>query len=388
MLNLLSFVRSIRGASIGNEPKRAAIRSLSRRFRPSVLSLEDRTVPSTVSSLTANFNNTPIPAGDDIWFSSIAKVQGVGSSPVNVWVGGQTISFVADGTQYSVNVPNTTLTVTPGSSSATATYDSGTNAWSIAVPTKSGGLLGGLLGGSTGGNAFLDGAVFQASNGLPGGIQNVTWQATFTTDTPGVSVNWQWSAAVYSTFSSNPSALGVKAMDGSGLLGLLGNTDKAGTPENYKSYVTGGAMGNGGSNTTGSYSSKASVTPQVGTNPFLNNASISGYFFADNDGTGTMGPGNSGVPGITMTLTGTDVNGNQITLTTQTDANGFYSFTGLAVGSYSISAGHSQFNYGPSDVGTVNGNSDGTAGYGCITGITLGAGDQGINYDFAGEMAS
>jgi SdrD B-like protein len=371
----------------GNETQRAAIRSLSYRFQPSVLTLEDRTVPSTVSSLSANFNSTPIPAGDDIWFSSVAKVQGVGSNPANIWVGNQTISFSADGTNYTVNVPNTTLTVTPGSNSATATYDATSNAWSVAVPTKSGGLLGGLLGGSTGGNAFLGGAEFQAVNGLPGGIQNVTWQATFTSDTPGVSVNWQWTAAAYSNLSSNLSALGVKAMDGSGLLGLIGNSDKAGTPESYKQYVTGGAMGNGGSNPTGSYSSAASLSPQVGTNPFVNNASISGYYFADENGTGTMGPGDSGVPGITITLTGTDINGNQVTLTTQTDANGYYSFTGLAAGTYSISAAHSQYQYGPSDVGTVNGNTDGTAGYGCITGITLGANDQGVNYNFAGEMA-
>ncbi len=384
MPSLLNLVRTNRSIKNGNEAKHAAVRSLSRRFRPTVLVLEDRAVPSTVSSLSANFNTTPIPAGDDIWFSSVAKVQGVGSSPVNIWVGNQTIVFAAGGTQYTVNVPNTTLTVTPGANSATANY--GTGAWTVNVPSKSGGLLGGLLGGSTGGNAFLGGAEFQAVNGLQGGIQNVTWQATFTTDTPGVSVNWQWGAAVYSKMSSDLSALGVKAMNGSGLMGLLGNTDNAGTPENYKQYVTGGATGNGGSNPTGSYSSTASLSPAVGSNPFTL-ASVSGYYYADENGTGQMGPGDSGVPGVTITLTGTDVNGNEITLTTQTDANGYYSFAGLTSGTYSLSVGPSQFMAGPSNVGTVNGATDGTAGYGCITGITLGAGNQGINYNFAGEMA-
>src|SRR5579871_6518515 len=103
MPSLLNLVRTNRSIKNGNEAKHAAVRSLSRRFRPTVLVLEDRAVPSTVSSLSANFNTTPIPAGDDIWFSSVAKIQGVGNIPVNVWVGNQTISFSADGQEYSIN---------------------------------------------------------------------------------------------------------------------------------------------------------------------------------------------------------------------------------------------------------------------------------------------
>jgi hypothetical protein len=386
MLNVSRFIRSFGGPKTSGKRGLSCACLPSIRYQPTLFALEDRSVPS-VSSITANFNSTPIPAGDDIWFDSVAKVSGVSSTPVHVWVSNQTISFTADGAPYSISVPNSTLTVTPGSNSATAAYDAATNAWDIAVPAKSGGLLGGLLSGNSG-NAFLGGAEFQAVNGLPGGIKNVTWQATFTTDTPGVSVNWQWGAAVYTNMSSDLNAVGAKAMDGSGLLGLIGNNDKAGTPENYKQYLTGGAMGSGGSNYGGTYGSKATLTPDVGTNPFLATTSISGYFFADVDGTGQYGPSNSGVPGVTITLSGTDVNGNSVLLTADTDANGFYSFTGLAAGTYTLSVGHSQYSYGPSDVGTVNGQTDGTADYGCITDIVLGDGDEGIDYNFAGEMAS
>ena len=38
------------------------------------------------------------------------------------------------------------------------------------------------------------------------------------------------------------------------------NSDHAGTPENFKSFVTGGARGGGGSNFTGSYSATAAVS--------------------------------------------------------------------------------------------------------------------------------
>ena len=42
--------------------------------------------------------------------------------------------------------------------------------------------------------------------GLPGGIQNVTWSAAYTTDTPGLQLQWKWGAAVYSSFSADYNA--------------------------------------------------------------------------------------------------------------------------------------------------------------------------------------
>jgi hypothetical protein len=42
------------------------------------------------------------------------------------------------------------------------------------------------------------------------------------------------------------------------------NSDHAGTPEYFQTYVIGGATGGGGSNFTGSYSATAAVTPVLG----------------------------------------------------------------------------------------------------------------------------
>ena len=50
------------------------------RSRLALEPLEDRTTP-TVSSITSNFNGTAIPAGDYLWFSSVAKVSGLGNTP-------------------------------------------------------------------------------------------------------------------------------------------------------------------------------------------------------------------------------------------------------------------------------------------------------------------
>ena len=63
-------------------------------------------------------------------------------------------------------------------------------------------------------------------------------------------MNWQWAAAVYTSFSADPSMLGVKPVDDKVHSPYL-NSDRAGTPENFKHFVIGGATGGGGANYTG-----------------------------------------------------------------------------------------------------------------------------------------
>ncbi|HEV3436933.1 MAG TPA: hypothetical protein VG122_06220, partial [Gemmata sp.] len=80
-------------------------------------SLEDRTTP-TVSMISANFNGAAISAGDYVWFSSAAKVSGVGSTPVTLNVTNQTITFTANGTPYTLNVPDSTLVLNSATGTA------------------------------------------------------------------------------------------------------------------------------------------------------------------------------------------------------------------------------------------------------------------------------
>jgi hypothetical protein len=67
-----------------------------------------------------------------------------------------------------------------------------------------------------------------------------------------VSITRKWAAAVYTNFSSN-AGLNIKAVDGN-LQNPYNNSDKAGTPENYKQYLVSGGTGWGGTNYTGNYS--------------------------------------------------------------------------------------------------------------------------------------
>ncbi|MGJ7529673.1 SdrD B-like domain-containing protein [Variovorax sp. GB1P17] len=65
---------------------------------------------------------------------------------------------------------------------------------------------------------------------------------------------------------------------------------------------------------------------------------ISGRVYYDRDGNGAQGaPATEpGIAGVTVTLTGTDVNGQSVSRTTTTDSSGDYSFPNLAPGSYTV----------------------------------------------------
>ena len=222
-----------------------------------VLFLAALLVPLTASSLAAdscassngsNFNGTSIPGGDFVWFNAVAKVKGIDrSSTTTIQFGNSTVAFTAGSTAYQLNVPGSTIVFSPSASEATTTFD-GTS-WTTTVPS------------SYSGNVFVAGLAFQVpAGGLGGGINPVTWSGQFTSATSGLNVQWQWGAAVYTQFSADHGALGVKPIDGD-KASPYANSDHAGTPENFKPFVTGGARGGGGSNWTGSYSGTVAVVP-------------------------------------------------------------------------------------------------------------------------------
>ena len=193
------------------------------------------------TSIQANFNNFAIAPGNFLWFSSVLKANHLPTNAVvHVTFTNQTITIPGFGT---VNVPDSTVTFDPAAVSASTTF-AGT--WSTTVPS------------SIKGNTFFSGHSVQIPLGLPGSVKP-TWSGTISIDTPGVSVNWQWAAANYPTFSANDGALGVKSVDDKTLDPLYQNSDHAGTPENFKQFVVGGGTGGGGANYTGSLSSTASV---------------------------------------------------------------------------------------------------------------------------------
>ena len=208
-------------------------------------------IGSTVNSSgnTAIHYDAALPSingGNYIWFSSTGlNVQGLPTTgSVKLYVTNATISFTANGTNYALPVPNAVITFSSTATSASTTWDATSSRWSTLIPMSS-------INGNATIHSFFDALAFQVPANFPGGIQNATWSAALSTSTPGVKFNWQWGAAVYSTFAASNTGLTINPLD---------NSDPAGTPENYKSNLI---FGDTGAGYTGLYVGTAGVVPTI-----------------------------------------------------------------------------------------------------------------------------
>lgn len=123
-------------------------------------------------------------------------------------------------------------------------------------------------------------------------------------------------------------------------------------------------------------------------------ASIAGSVYADytaatpaNTNNGARDAGEAGIAGVTITLTGTDINSAAVNRTATTDASGNYLFSSVLPGTYTLSEGAipgsaGSFNDGKETVGSLGGS---TATNDQISAIALTAGTQATGYLF-GEL--
>jgi len=205
---------------------------------------------SAKTSNSANFNGTAIPGDSYIWFNSNFTATGIPTTGTSVTFTNSTISFTANGVNYNLAVPDSTITFSASATCATVSFDTVNNQWDVTVPVSGSDEI------------FLSGLAFPVpAAGLPGGIHNLTWSGTVGTNASSASFQWKWGAAVYTSFSSDYNSLDIKPTHQSAC--AYNNGDHAGTPENaaFESSVVGGGTGGGGSNFTGSWSGTMSVTP-------------------------------------------------------------------------------------------------------------------------------
>ena len=119
---------------------------------------------------------------------------------------------------------------------------------------------------------------------------------------------------------------------------------------------------------------------------------LAGNVYVDSGNAGHIVAGDPPISGTVVTLSGTDASGNTVSRTATTAADGTYSFTDLPTSSlagYMLQeAQPTGFNQGTNSVGTINGTAIGTTGPATdeLSGIVLGAGQQGISYNY-GELA-
>jgi hypothetical protein len=146
---------------------------------------------------------------------------------VTITVTNSRIQFNVYGTKYSLPVPDARIIFTTAVSTATTRFIN--NAWETTVPYH------------FGGDVFMGGLSWLVPNRLPGHIRNIAWTADISIDKAGVSLLWDWGAAVYWKFGDHPD-LRIKPVSG-WWFNAYRNKDDAGTPENYKSYLVPGATG-------------------------------------------------------------------------------------------------------------------------------------------------
>lgn len=118
-------------------------------------------------------------------------------------------------------------------------------------------------------------------------------------------------------------------------------------------------------------------------NPSCLDTSVSGKVYFDKNSNGVLDGNDSGIGGVIITLTGTDIFGRAVSLETRTGADGSYSFNGVKPGTYVIT--ETQPN-GFLDGAENLGNLGGTIVANDKMQVTIGLGDISTgarNYNFA-----
>ncbi|MGH7177144.1 MAG: SdrD B-like domain-containing protein, partial [Tepidisphaeraceae bacterium] len=108
--------------------------------------------------------------------------------------------------------------------------------------------------------------------------------------------------------------------------------------------------------------------------------SLSGFVYQDLNNDGLVDFGEREITGVQITLTGTDVNGNPVNMVTQTEGAGFYMFSGLIEGTYTLTETQpGAYNDGKDTLGTTAG----TTGNDVFSNIVLAHPNcNGTNYNF------
>lgn len=114
-------------------------------------------------------------------------------------------------------------------------------------------------------------------------------------------------------------------------------------------------------------------------------SSLSGYVYTDNNNNGVFetGSGEAGIADVAVTLSGTNVDGDSVSVTQLTGADGAYSFTDLRPGTYTISEAQPSAYLDGTDTQGTPGN--GSTGNDVLADIALAAGVHGVQNNF-GEI--
>jgi hypothetical protein len=213
-------------------------------------------------SVTAGFNNTKVPAGHWLWFTSIFYTPW--------WVG----DFHMTSGEVKIPEPSETYVVTPPGSRVSLHNKPGNPvSLNYAAIHKPHGIWWIMVPGNNvlSNHVLLNVFAWQVPSGGTNGLEQVTWTANFYSPTPQYSFSWQWGAAAYSKLPGldqppyNYNLLDVKPYDSN--FPPYSNNYPAGTPQNATQYLEPGGDGNGVNQYTGGLSGSLYLAPCHGPAP-------------------------------------------------------------------------------------------------------------------------
>jgi parallel beta-helix repeat protein len=115
------------------------------------------------------------------------------------------------------------------------------------------------------------------------------------------------------------------------------------------------------------------------------NSSLKGFVYHDRNSDGFRNPGEPGIFGVQITLTGTDIVGNSVNVTTRTDSTGAFSFQNMLAGNYTLTEAQPP---GFLDGLDRAGSAGGVVGNDVISDINLASDVNGVNYLFGERLNS
>ena len=326
-------------------------------------------------------------------FSGLATSSGAGYTVTEPSQPGGTLNGIT--TAGSTGGTATLVTVAPSAISGinlagTNTISSDNNFGEVAAPAANAGVISG--------NVYLDANNNGTKDSGEAGIAGVTVTLTGT-DTTGSAVTLTTTTAADGSYSFTKLApsntAGYTITETQPAAYLDGQTTiQSGNPG---SATTAKPVASGGSDVIANVVLQANA--QLANYNFgeLNTSSIAGFVYVDANNNGVMDTGETAISGVAVKLTGTDIYGAAVTLSTTTAADGSYSFTKLAS---SNSAGYTITETQPAAYAdgktTIQSGNSGTASStkpvasgasDVITAIVLPANTQLTNYNF-GEVAT
>ena len=156
------------------------------------------------------------------------------------------------------------------------------------------------------------------------------------------------------------------------------NTTSLGTSNSTDNLNDGVTVAAGEIKTTTFSLTSSSVNIDFG---LIGTGSIGDFVWNDTNANGVQNFGEAGIAGVKVTLTGTNIFGNPVSLTTTTGANGQYLFSNLVAGTYTVAfTSPSGYNFSPQGNGTTATDSNPNSG-GTSAAIVLASGENNTTID-------